>query len=663
MNIAQGVHTLDSQIQSIAPVGEPCILVIFGASGDLTKRLLTPALYNLECDGLLSPNFAIVGIAKDELTTESFREHLSTAIRSFNTRKDFDAAGWDRLCSRLYYTPGSFDDAAAFVKLKELLSQLDARYQTRGNLIFYLATPPSVFGMVSASLDKAGLKELAGWKRIVVEKPFGTDLPSARELNRQLHAFWEESQIYRIDHYLGKETVQNILTFRFANEMFETLWNKQHVDHIQFTVTESVSVEGRGGYYDRSGVLRDMIQNHMLQMLAYVCMEPPNSFKAEDIRNEKAKVLQAVRQYTPEQTLANSVRGQYGTGQKADGSTCPDYRQEPDVNPQSATETFAALRLFIDNWRWDGVPIYLRSGKALWKRGTEIVVQFKKVPTAIFRGTEVSKVSANRLIFHIQPDQSIEVLFGAKTPGPQVTLQPVKMRFNYGEAFYASRGTGYEIMLYSCMLGDPTLFSRTDLVEAAWKIAQPVLDAWASQAPADFPNYAAGSWGPRDANDLIERDGRSWFEIVTRETLERVPLFATSDPIFLNQLSMALYPHTVAAGTVIIKKGDPGTEMYVLCRGEAEVLDGAGKLVALLHAGDCFGELALLLSESRTATVRAKTQCDLFVLDRTDFRRILHDHHQFAEAISRMAKERYNKAIASETLLAPAAAKQDGAVG
>src|SRR5262249_5937387 len=358
--------------------------------------------------------------------------------------------------------------------------------------------------------------------------------------------------------------------------VFEPLWNKEHVDHIQFTVSESVSVEGRGGYYDHAGVLRDMIQNHMFQMLAYVCMESPNSFSADDIRNEKAKLLQAVRVYTKERALTNTVRGQYGAGKKADGTTCPDYRQEPGVNPESSTDTFAALRLFIDNWRWEGVPIYLRSGKALWKRGTEVVVQFKKAPDVLFRGPDVPKLAANRLIFHIQPDQAIQSLFQAKTPGPVMRLQPVNMRFSYGEAFRASRGTGYEVMIYSCMTGDPTLFSRTDLVETAWRIAQPILDTWAAHPAQDFPNYPAGTWGPKAAPDLVARDGRVWYEVVNRETLERVPLFAGGDPVFLSQVSMALRPRAAAPGEVIIRKGDQGSEMYLICRGELEALDGAG---------------------------------------------------------------------------------------
>ena len=341
--------------------GERCILVIFGAAGDLTKRLLMPALYNLACDGLLPAQFAIVGMARDELTTETFRSRMERDIRTFNTRKDFDAVAWAALASRLHYTPGEFGDPAAFSRLHDLVAQLDAQQQAGGNVLFYLATPPAVFGLISANLDKAGFKHSPGWKRLIVEKPFGVDLPSAQALNRDILSYWQESQVYRIDHYLGKETVQNILAFRFANGMFEPLWNKNQIDHIQLTVSESVSVEGRGGYYDRSGVLRDMIQNHMFQMLAYVCMEPPSSFAADDIRDEKAKLLKAVRVYTPSQARENAVRGQYGAGKKADGAACPAYRHEPDVNPLSNTETFAALRLFIDNWRWDGVPIYPRA--------------------------------------------------------------------------------------------------------------------------------------------------------------------------------------------------------------------------------------------------------------------------------------------------------------
>src|SRR5262249_38378802 len=365
-------------------------------------------------------------------------------------------------------------------------------------------------------------------------------------------ASWDESQIYRIDHYLGKETVQNLLAFRFSNGIYEPLWNKNHIDHIQFNVTEVVDVEGRGGYYDGAGVLRGMMQNHMFQMLAYLCMEPPSSFEPDDVRNEKAKVLQAVRILKPEEVPAVSVRGQYGPSPDDKGNVVkPGYRQGPGGKPASETETVGAHKMFIDNWRWEGVPIYLRSGKALWKRGTEIVVQFRKAPLAIFRGTTVDRLSANRIIFHIQPRQAIETLFQAKVPGPRMELQTVHMRFEYGESFKAARYTGYEVMIYSCMNGDPTLFSRTDFVEAAWRVAQPILGYWSSPPATEFPNYQRGTWGPRTASDLIEKDGRRWFEVITTEVLEKCDLFKGADRVFLNALVMALRPVVAAEGETI----------------------------------------------------------------------------------------------------------------
>ncbi len=646
------MNATDETYAGSTKTGDPCIMVIFGASGDLTKRLLMPAIYNLLCDGLLPKNFAIVGIALDEMSTEDFRAKMSEDIKKFNTRKELDEAKWADLRSRLYYMSGNFGDASAYSRLHELVTKLQQEYQAGGNVLFYKAVPPSLFGLISSNIKSAGFTGFPGWQRIIVEKPFGTDLPSAKTLNSQILSLWDETQIYRVDHYLGKETVQNILAFRFANSMFEPIWNNQHVDHIQFTVSESVSVEGRGGYYDHSGVLRDMIQNHMLQMLAYVCMEPPISFSADDIRNEKAKVLRAIRIYNEEEVLKNTVRGQYGPGRKADGTMAPAYRDEPGVDPNSNTETFAALRLFIDNWRWEGVPVYLRSGKALWKRGTEVIISFKKAPDILFKSHAVPRMSSNRLIFHIQPDQAIETRFQAKTPGPMMRLQPVNMRFNYGEAFQASRGTGYEVMIYSCMCGDPTLFSRTDLVETAWRIAQPMLDTWSKYPAQDYPNYPAGSWGPVEAYDLIESDGRRWFEVINRETLERVPLFKGGDPLLLSQVSLALRPDTADEGEVIIKKGDPGSEMYLISRGEVEIIDGTGNVVATLSEGNCFGEVALLLSEPRTATVRARTACDLFVLDRADFARILRDNLQFAANIQQVALERYHKTVAAEHLTA-----------
>ncbi|MGH9856368.1 MAG: glucose-6-phosphate dehydrogenase, partial [Acidobacteriota bacterium] len=448
------------------------------------------------------------------------------------------------------------------------LQKLDSELHTNGNLLFYLATPPALFGRISEHLNKAGFSRSEnGWRRIVVEKPFGHDLSSAIELNRDILRFWNEDQIFRIDHYLGKETVQNILAFRFANGIFESVWNKQAIDHIQLTVSESVGVEGRGGYYDHSGVLRDMIQNHMFQLLSYLCMEPPAGFRGDAIRNEKAKVLESIRPFTSSEVPHHAVRGQYGPGFKPDGSKRIGYREEPDVNPESKTETFAALKLFVDNWRWDGVPIYLRSGKALWKRGTEIVVQFKKTPPFVFRGSGLDYPDPNRLIFHIQPDQAIELRFQAKVPGPTMKLQGVNMRFGYGDIFKAARGTGYEFLLWSAMVGDSALFSRTDFVETCWRIAQPILDYWTAEPVQDFPNYPAGSWGPRAAFQLMERDGRQWVEIMNRDVLQQIPLFQTADARFLNALVMTLKPEIHTPGDVIIHQGETGQEMYIISRG------------------------------------------------------------------------------------------------
>jgi glucose-6-phosphate 1-dehydrogenase len=628
--------------QGDAPPGDPCVLVIFGASGDLTRRLLMPAIYNLACDRLLSPRFAIIGVARDEFSTEQFRAHLDQSIRQFTTRPSVDAAVWQDLLSRVHYLPGDFADPATYARLAEVLARLDTEHQPGGNRLFYLAVPPAVFALIAGHLARAGLREQArGWARLIVEKPFGHDLASAVALSRELLASWSEDQLYRIDHYLGKETVQNLLAFRFANEIYEPLWNKSHVDHIQFTVAETVGVEGRGRYYDRAGVLRDMIQNHMFQMLAYLCMEPPGSFRPDAIRNEKSKLLEAVRVMTPEAVRQNTVLGQYGPGKKADGTPAAGYREEPDVNPHSATETFAALRLWIDNWRWEGVPIYLRSGKGLWKRGTEIVVQFKRAPEVLFRDVPgVAGLESNRLVFHVQPDQGIEFRFHAKTPGPAMALQKVNMRFDYRETFEAARATGYEVLLYHCMRGDATLFSRTDLVESAWRVVQPILDTWAADVPADFPNYPAGSWGPRSAFDLLARDGRRWVEVINRSVLERVGLFRGAGPVFLHNLSMMLRPVVCSPGDMVIQQGETGREMYFICRGQVEVLDGAGRRLSVLGEGEYFGEMSLLLAQPRNASVRAVTPCDLFVLDKGDFQRVLRDHPEVAASLHETARQR-----------------------
>jgi glucose-6-phosphate 1-dehydrogenase len=626
---------------------EPCVMVIFGASGDLTKRLLVPALYNLACDGLLAENFAVLGVARDEWSSDEFRARMTEGIKQFHTRKEFDPAAWDKLVSRFHYVAGSFTEQPIFETIKREIRQLDEQFHTCDNVLFYLAIAPKFFGLVCDKLYATGFKESTGWRRIIVEKPFGTSLESARALNREVLAHWDESQIYRIDHYLGKETVQNLLAFRFANGMFEPLWNKHYIDNIQFNVAEAVDIGSRGAYYDGSGVLRDMMQNHMFQMLAYLCMEVPGSFEPDAIRNEKAKLLQAVRHYTPEEVDRYTVRGQYGPSLDK-----PGYRQETGVAADSKTETYAAARFHIDNWRWEGVPVYLRSGKALWKRGTELVVEFKKAPEFVFRGTPVDQLGANRLIFHIQPHQGIEIQFQAKIPGPQLHLQPVNMKFGYGDAFKASRYTGYEVMLYACSRGDATLFSRGDLVEAAWEIAQPILDHWAV-TPVEFPNYIRSTWGPKAAADLIARDGRRWHEVVTGDVLKQSPLFKGGDTMFLDNVVMALRPKQVAEGEAIVTKGELGSELFLIEQGEVEILDDHGAPVKVLRDGDVFGEVALLMSTPRTATVRARIPTDLYTLNKADFSRILRDHPQFATAMQQVAKERYKLIVGTDALCAP----------
>jgi glucose-6-phosphate 1-dehydrogenase len=634
---------------------EPCVIVIFGASGDLTRRLLVPALYNLHCDGLLNERTAVLGVGRGAMSDDEFRQRMGSdedGLRAFHTRKALDESSANALLSRFHYASAAID-AADFAKLREVVRELGQKYDTGGNVLFYFAMAPKFFGPLCDALYESGFREGPGWKRIIVEKPFGTDLQSALDLNRAILAHWDEEQIYRVDHYLGKETVQNLLAFRFSNGMFEPLWNATHIDNIQFNVSEAVDVQGRGGYYDGSGVLRDMMQNHMFQMLAYLCMEPPASFRSDAIRNEKAKLLQSVRVFDAEDVPRHAVRGQYGPSYDDAGHVVkPGYRQEKDVDPASSTETFAALRLFIDNWRWQGVPIYLRSGKALWKRGTEIVVQFKTPPQAMFRGTEVDALEPNRLLFHIQPFQGIQLLFQAKVPGPTLRLQEVDMHFGYGEAFRASRYTGYEVMLHSCTRGDATLFSRGDLVEAAWRIAQPVLDYWQSHpAGGEFPNYMRNSWGPPAASDFIESDGRRWFEVVTPEVLEKSPMFAGADPLLLNAVIADLRSSSAKPGETIIRRGDPAEEMYLISRGQVDVLDRDGHSIAMLREGDFFGEIALLLSTPRTATVVARTQCDLFTLSKSDFRRILRDHQQFAATMTNVARERFDVAVSSADLL------------
>jgi glucose-6-phosphate 1-dehydrogenase len=484
-------------------------MVIFGASGDLTKRKLIPALYNLAKDNLLSKEFAVVGVARNEMNSEQFRDMISQEIGDFATTK-VDPDLWHWFARRIYYVSGDFDDPKVYEELSRLLGQVDKEHGTRGNYFYYLATSPGFFSVVVKQLGAAGLvNEDRGWRRVIIEKPFGRNYDSARALNKEIREVLDEKQIYRIDHYLGKETVQNILVFRFSNGIFEPIWNRRYIDHIQITVGETVGVEQRGSYYDKAGTLRDMVPNHIFQLISLTAMEPPVSFDADVVRDEQAKILKALTPMTDEEVLTRTVRGQYGEGIVKGAKLLP-YRAEPMVAPDSRTETFVAMKLFIDNWRWADVPFYLRTGKALPKRSTEIAIQFKRAPFVLFRKTAVDRLEPNRLVLHLQPDEGISLSFGAKIPGPVVQIGGVNMNFNYTDYFNATPQTGYERLLYDCMLGDATLFQRSDMVETAWHVVAPILDVWEALPPRRFPNYDAGTWGPPEAEELLAKDHRRW---------------------------------------------------------------------------------------------------------------------------------------------------------
>ncbi|HLJ47944.1 MAG TPA: glucose-6-phosphate dehydrogenase [Bryobacteraceae bacterium] len=490
--------------------GDPCILVIFGASGDLTKRKLIPALYNLAKKKLLPADFALVGCSNQAFTDDQFREQMRKDLVEFGGAPE-QCQFCDWLTERLYYISGDFRDPTLYQRLKPALAQADQKHGTHGNYFYYLATTPSLFGEVVQQLGLAGLAEESNshWRRVIIEKPFGRDLESAQSLNAEIKKVLNENQIYRIDHYLGKETVQNILVFRFANGIFEPIWNRRYIDHVQITVSETLGVEQRGGYYDHAGALRDMVPNHILQLVTLTAMEPPVSFHADAVRDEQAKILHAIQPLSPEDVLTRAVRGQYDDG-TVDGSPVTAYRSEPNVAPDSHTETFVALKLSIDNWRWADVPFYIRTGKRMAKRVTEIAIQFRRAPFVLFRETPVERLTPNLLVLHIQPDEGISLSFGAKVPGPLVDLGSVNMDFRYSDYFGNEPSTGYERLLYDCMIGDATLFQRADMVEAGWSVVAPVLDVWKALPARHFPNYAAGSWGPKEADDLLARDRRQW---------------------------------------------------------------------------------------------------------------------------------------------------------
>ncbi len=478
----------------------PCVLVIFGAAGDLARRLLFPALYNLRRARLLPDAFAVIGVARAPKDDEAFRADAAASVREFaGAEASAPECRW--LVERIHYLRGDFDDPAAYAGLARLISTVDRTHRTGGNFLFYLATPPQAFAPIVRRLaERALLREEEGrWRRVVVEKPFGSDLRSAQALNRELLAAMHEAQIYRIDHYLGKETVQNIMVLRFANGLFEPLWNRDHIDHVQITVAETLGVERRGKFYDSTGALRDMVPNHVFQLLTLAAMEPPSCFDADALRTEKAKVLDAIRHFGGEDALRNVVRAQYA-----------GYRRAPDVAPDSTTETYVALKLMIDNWRWAGVPFYLRTGKALARRRTEVVIQFKQAPLALFRDTPVEQLTPNDLVLHVQPEEGVTLRFSAKVPGPSIRVDGVAMKFNYRERFQAAPSTGYETLLYDCMAGDASLFQRADNIEAGWRVVQPVLEAWAAERSHALPVYAAGSGGPDGAEKLLEREQRRW---------------------------------------------------------------------------------------------------------------------------------------------------------
>ncbi len=489
---------------------EPCTMVIFGASGDLTSRKLVPALYNLARERRLPAGFSVLGFARRAWDNNAFREVLHAAVTANSRSGPAEPDLWASFAEGIFYHRASFDEPAGYTTLGARLAAIDSERDTGGNRVFYLATPPEAYAEIVAQLGAHGLNRSSngGWTRIIIEKPFGHDLESAQALNRQVLAVFDEQQVYRIDHYLGKETVQNLLVFRFANGIFEPVWNRRYVDHVQLTVAESIGVEDRGGYYDRAGALRDMIQNHLTQLLTLTAMEPPVAYDPDAVRDEKVKVLRAIRPISPAEALTATVRGQYGPG-SISGHPVGGYRAERAVAPTSQTETYVALRLFIENWRWAGVPFYLRSGKALPRRVSEIAVQFRSAPTMLFADTPVNAIEPNVLAIKIQPDEGISLTFGSKVPG-QAQIRPVSMDFRYGTSFGVASPEAYERLLLDCMLGDGTLFTRRDEVEASWALLTPILQGWAAAEPLPFPNYEAGTWGPAAADAFMARDGRAW---------------------------------------------------------------------------------------------------------------------------------------------------------
>jgi glucose-6-phosphate 1-dehydrogenase len=508
LDVAEMPETSD--VYTCEMPGDPCAIIIFGASGDLARRKLIPALYDLAAHACLAPRFTIMGFARTPMSDDEFRRSCAEALQTM-AGVGLDDKTWQTFAQHLFYFSGDYGNPESYTRLAQRLDELDRQRSLGGNRLFYLSTPPEVYPWVIEQLGRAGLakpRNDRSWVRTIIEKPFGRDLESARQLNHTVLGVFDESQVYRIDHYLGKETVQNLLVFRLGNGIFEPLWNRNYINHVQITAAESLGVEKRGGFYETAGALRDMIQSHVLQLLSLVALEPPAAFNATGVRNEKIKVLQSIRPFTSETVASCAVRAQYAPG-TINGKPVPGYRQESGVRPDSKTETFVALKFLIDNWRWAGVPFYLRTGKRLAGRSTEIAIQFRQAPHVVFRG---KCATSNWLVLNIQPDEGISLSFGAKPPGSEMDIRPVTMDFLYRTTFGVATRSAYATLINDCMRGDATLFDRGDSVEAAWGLVDPLLKAWTNSGAPPLYEYPSGSWGPPQASDLLEREGRHWRE-------------------------------------------------------------------------------------------------------------------------------------------------------